>query len=449
MKNQIGANVQLVLLIFMTFLGARAQVDSPVTASVVAARATGVTSQQVFSFLNSESPLVALPDAQFIKLEMLFLKATNFDQIRIESFDKAFQDGIDFYLNFDDNFRFQEGGKDFVVFDNLKTPEVEAVAINFRRNSGLCLKNIEFKLHGQKLNLKAPILVDTKFDLSKHKNLFDSKLSSYVKIVSVEQKPIISLSFLKALNLDHIMIWPGNFMTDLIFKKYSRLKNFDFQCDHGTYQSLNLEDQLSPQLLKLSGEMKCQKINLRLNSIYPGSQFPELALTELRFLNNDQVYLPDISDFEKKDSLKVQSEFAASEFSDLLTRQLISSETKYTFILRLHADGSFFLHGVDELSKENTSFYILGDFVPVSLEKNRIKLKLHGIKRSSTIEMDSLSCGRKCFSANDFSNEKYFFEQDILIRRGKDRFYRIDTLAEKKSRRFDFTGVRFLIDHSL
>ncbi len=421
--------------------------------SVVAAKATGATSKQVFDFLNAAAPLKDLPASQFVKLEILFLKPTLIDQVRIETCGQPFQDGIDFYVNFDESFLFLEGGKNFVSFENNQAKLVEAISINFRRSSALCLKNITFKQNGQTLPLVAPILINARFDSMKKNEaeLFDSKLNSYIKVVSVAQKPVMTFTFQKPLAMDQMMIWPGNFTTDLIFKKYSRLRNFDFQCDKGPQVNFELNDELSPQILKLSevDDLNCQKINLRLNSIYPGSTFSELALTELRFLKNQQVYLPDISEFEKKDQQKNETDLAAAGLLEMLSRQLISVETKTPFVMRLHSDGTFFLHGVDELAKENTSFYILGDFVPSVIKKDRIQLKLRGIKRSSTIEMDSLSCGRKCFSSKDFSLEKYFFEQEIQIRKGKDKFYRIDTVAEKKLRRIDFTGVRFLIDHSL
>jgi hypothetical protein len=456
-KLLIGACVLNIFFLLISILQVRAQgLQSPrlgTDVSVVAAKVTGATSKQVFDFLKAAAPLRDLPASQFVKLEILFLKPTLIDQIRIETCGEAFQDGIDFYVNFDESFYFLEGGKNFVSFENTKAREVEALTINFRRNSGLCLKNIVFKQNGQTLSLRAPILIDAKPDLSKknYQSLFDSKLNSYVKIISVDERPVMTFAFKSPLQLDQMMIWPGNFTTDLIFKKYSRLKNFDFQCDRGPLMSLELKDELSPQLIKVTDDEKlsCQKINLRLNSVYQGSAFAELALTELRFLKDGQVYLPDISEFEKRDQQKIQTELAGSGLLEMLSRQLISVETKTPFVMRLHPDGTFFLHGVDELAKENTSFYILGDFVPESIKKDRIKLKLRGIKRSSTIEMDSLSCGRKCFSANDFSLEKYYFEQEIQIRKGKDKFYRIDTVAEKKLRRIDFTGVRFLIDHSL
>lgn len=425
-------------------------------ATVVSAHATNATSKAVFEFLNGNSPLLMSADQQFSKLELILQKKVRLTGISIESCGEPFSDGIDFYLNFDENYKFLEGGKKLMFYNFLETNrflDVAAIVINFKRNAALCLKKITLISADGPLAVKAPRVLSAKVEvaagLNDYQKLFDSKLSSFAKVPSPEPPTGILVKWNREQEVDQLMLWPGNFTDELQFKKYARPEYVELSCDRKIKENLIVKNQMIPQILKLPTVFKCRTLGLFFKSNYAGAGTQELAISEIRFLNGDDVFQPDLSQIEQQAQARVRAKFTEANLTAVIEHQLLSVETSRPSMLRLHADASFFLRGFDELANENESFYVLGEMSVIGVRKNRIKLMLRGIKRSSTLEMDSLSCGRKCFQESDFSNEKYFFEQQIQVRKGRDGFYRIDTLSAKKFRRIDFTSVRFLLDHSL
>lgn len=430
------------------------------SAIVLNARATNVTAKELFGFLNSESRLQFNEAQQFSKIEIIFHEKLKMDRVSIETCGENFKDGVDFYLNYDEEFKFFEGGRNLISYDltqdskGEKGPkEVAALTINFRRNTALCLKSISFYLGTKTFRLSPSELVKVKLNSSKNakgeQNLFDSKLNSYLRFSASTDPSFLSVKFDQVKELTHLLIWPGNFTNDTLFKKYSRPKKIEVECDHNEKEGFELRDEMVVQKIVLSKVQKCGVLKISVTSSYAGISSGETQISEVRMLNDEKVFLPDQSSSEIKLQSLNESRFEDADLGEVLEKQLISVETPRPSMLRVHKDGSFFLRGFDELAKENETFYIIGEMQPMLTKTNRIQLLLTGIKRSSTLEMDSLSCGRKCFQEKDYSNEKFFFEQKIQIRRGKDGFYRIDTLAPKKQRRIDFTSIRFLIDHSL
>ncbi len=421
-------------------------------ASIISARATNKTSKEVFAFLNGEGALKFDSNQQFSKLEMIFRKKLKIDRIAVESCGEPFQDGVDFYINFDEKFKFFEGGKSLVTYSGPAI-ETAALTLNFRRATELCLKRLVFEIEGRLVEVRAPKLIEAKVKAKApvvaFQDLFDSKLNSFMKMTAPEKTSTLNIEWAHATEFDEVILWPGNFTTDILFKDYSRPKSVEARCDSLAGEKFELRDEMIPQALKFSKPLTCQNFSLMFGPSYPGRATREMGVTELRFSKNDHIFIPDISTFESGNQKSIEAEFEEADMSPVLERQLTSVETPLTSVFRIHSDGSFFLHGFDELAKENESFYVLGEVVAAAVKKNRINLTLRGLKRSSTLEMDSLSCGRKCFQENDYASEKYFFEQEIQLRRGRDGFYRIDTLGSKKLRRIDFTSIRFLLDHSL
>ena len=443
-----------VFIIFILVLStAKSQADEPTY--VISALATNKTSKEVFDFLNG-SNLQFQSDQQYSKLEVLFRKKIKVDQISIESCSEAFQDGIDFYANFDENFKFVEGGKKIVtLFDPAKKKELEltSITLNFRRSTELCLKKLVLESGGIPIEIRAPQVFPAKIDVTyattDFQNLFDSKLNSTMKVLSPDKGSTLNFKWASPADFDQVMIWAGDFTTDILYKSYPRAKDVSVQCDQRAKETFELKDEMIPQVLNLSHAASCKTLKLQFGKMFSGLKSQELHLSEMRFIKNSQIFIPEISSFENQTLKQMRSEFAKAKMLPVLERQLTSVETPRMSVFRIHVDGSFFLHGFDELAKENESFYILGQMTAAAVKQSRINLTLRGIKRSSTLEMDSLSCGRRCFQENDFSNEKYFFEQEIQLRKGRDGFYRIDTLTPKKLRRIDFTSIRFLLDHSL
>ena len=447
----------ITFIIFLCLSQQAAAAPSTDLAKVFGAIATDANSREVFDFLSGKAPLQLGPERQFSKLEIYFEKPVKIDRIKLETCGEVLADGADLYLNFDEVFRFREGGRrdlDFNFSNGGKEIYVQAIVINFRRSSSVCLKKMSLELAGQPLELKVPKLILTRIETgrshSQLENLFDSKLQTYLKLKLESGPAFIKLKWQENVSLDQILIWPGNFIDDILFRHFARPKEIEVQCDQDSKVQFSLMDEMLPQSIKLGKSYKCKTIKILFLSSFLGQKYPkEMAISEIRFLDNGQILSPDMSDAEDLKKEKIEGEFAKSNLSQILERQLISVETPKASVLRLHADGSFFLRGFDELAKENENFYIVGEMAPTSIKKNRIKMTLRGIKRSSTLEMDSLTCGRKCFQKNDYSNEKFYFEQDIQVRKGRDGFYRIDTLLPKKLRRIDFTSIRFLLDRSL
>ncbi len=428
----------LVGLLVLVSLHAQAQ-------SIVAARMTNLTSNEVFRFLSSIQNLEIKSEQQFSKLEFILKNRIKVDRVSIETCGEPFQDGVDLYINYNDEFKFVEGGKKILNFD-LKSKDVEAITFNFRRSVTFCLKKVSLEFDGHNLPITVPQVFSAKTD---DFNLFDSKLNTFAKAKSLKHPMVVTVKPQNPIVFDQIMLWPGNFTNDIIFKNFERPKELKVGCDQKPQQSFELADVMKIQYVKMSQALSCQNLRLEFISGSEGSEVKELVVSELRFLNGEQILIPDLSGFENRRKKEIMSEFEKSDLSKVLERQLLSIETPIASMIRLHADGSFFIHGFDELAKENDSFYVIGEMTAKAVQKGRIDLHLKGIKRSNRLEMDSLSCGRRCMSENDFSSEKDFFEEDFLLRRGRDGFYRIDTTTQKKDRRIDFTSVRFLLDHSL
>ena len=417
---------------------------------IVAGRMTNFTSREVFEFLNGARSLKTKSEQQFSKLEFIFKTGVKMDRVSVESCNEPFQDGADIYSNYSDEFKFIEGGTKILKFD-LPRANVEAVTINFRRNVTFCLKKIVIESEGHEIKITAPQIFSAKFTAAPKNalNLFDSKLNTYMMATNPKHPLELELKLNEPLTFDQIMLWPGNYTNDIFFKNFGRPKDFSVLCDQHEQESFELNDVINVQRVRLKNLKTCKAVKLKFGSGYEGIEVKGPAISELRFMNQDQILLPDLSELETENRKSLAKEFEKAGLEKILERQLLSVENSIPSMVRLHADGSFFIHGFDELAKEHESFYILGEMTSKTAQKNRIELRLRGIKKSNRLEMDSLSCGRKCLSGSDFATPDDFFDEDVLIRKGKDGFYRIDTLSTKKIKRIDFTSVRFLLDHTL
>lgn len=137
--------------------------EKPAEKPVVVSVAVSAPGAQAPEGLFDGKSFEARPTAEFVKLQMAFDPPIAASKIALESCGGEFKDGVEFFI-FPGNSKFYaEGGHSEIkaTVDNPsddKPGDIRSLAINFRHNSGICLKSLRFlDRSGQPIEIRSAL----------------------------------------------------------------------------------------------------------------------------------------------------------------------------------------------------------------------------------------------------------------------------------------------------
>lgn len=304
------------------------------------------------------------------KLSVVFDRKLPIKKVHLESCAKEWGDGIQLFTSPNLGRQFVEGGK--TQFD-LKLPSdagIEALAIVFGRDSELCLKNLKFfDAKDQPIFVQATESIQAKTQQATA--LFDQHPDTTTSL----EDPV-TVTFDEKQTFDRAFVWTGggNFYAHAL-----KLKGGAWS------ETLPLRNSSADQEIIFKKPFKGSTLTM---------QAPDAGeIGEIRFGKGTKV-----------ESLQISSSFEAlkKKFIDAVFDRTLdmewstSDEDKWLFDFR--ADGTFFVRGFTDDSKQARDYSALGSFTVVRAEKNKIRMKINGVRFPTSIAWDGVSCPYQCGS---------------------------------------------------
>ncbi len=328
-----------------------------------------------------------------VKLSIVFDRPVAVKKIQLDScspFD--WSDGIEVFSSPGNNRFFIEGGRRSLVTKLNSSGDVEAIAIVFGRNADLCLKGLKFFGAGDVM-IPFAALSNTvvKFNGAGGARLFDAHPETLTAI----EDPL-HLTFSETLTFDRAIVWTGG---TALFAHALKLTS-----EKGWSETLPLRNAVSEQEIIFKKPFVGKELTI---------QAPDAGeISEMRFALKTKV-----QSFEHESSTLIaddlKAKFADAGFEKVLdTKWVTSDDDKWTFLFR--SDGTFFVHGFNDDTKQAREYSALGSFTLVRQEKNKIRMRINGVRFPTGVAWDGVSCPFACGSERSVDRSTSVVDSVVL-----------------------------------
>jgi len=256
---------------------------------------------------------------------------------------------------------------------------------------GFQLYAIRFYSQGKALDLALPVLVPASVTATsvlepkvayQPANLFDSRYDFAWSINGQTSKgkgESVEIKFSQPQTLAAMMLWNGYQRSDVHFKASGRVAKIAVS-DGTTSNSFAVADRMGSQRIAFPAPFKnASSLKLTIEDVFPGAKYPDVLLSELRFIDDqNRVLIPQVQGIAPESSPLI---------APLLDRSLSSvvcssSLAPGSFQRSLRKDGSFVIYGkdYDEEEKKKTDQVLEGNW-----ELRDSGIRIFGKRYSDTI----------------------------------------------------------------
>lgn len=166
-----------------------------------------------------------------------------------------------------------------------------------------------------------------------------------------------------------VEIWNGYQRLTSHFQKNARARGVAISLDDGPAVHHELKDEPGGQKLTLASPARARRVQLRIDSVYRGSKYADLVLSEMRLWGAEGPVGIDVRDREEMRASLV-SELKGGAVAGLLGRHLdngCSGEGDYRRTLKLRADNTFVAYEAASSPDTGTTLEVLdGTWVPIA-----------------------------------------------------------------------------------
>lgn len=405
------------------------------------------------------TPFKPEPGAEFVKIHLHFNRSAQISRIAVQFCEGPILNPISTYINFDEasvSLRPDKNNpKNTLESRKRKFSAVRSVTVNFGANRDICVKDIRFYGKDEKPykiipDLLVPGSVSASSTLAPATsyaatNLFDSRYEYAWASQGESDRTRLDFGFRDEVTIEAIKFWNGYQRSDVHCYSNSRLKSVKVSGDGGFSETLRIQDVMGPQTLKLKQKFVGKSLTLEILSVWRGKQYKDVALSEIRFFDGKNWFMPDPSESLKSVSRKNRADFHAAGLDHVINKSI--ADKNWTF--RFRSDGSFYATGTKMIEGSTNSFYALGNYEIKAVESEAISLRIFGVLRekSEDSEGDCNGCGRNCnqeSAADDGpSTDKESIFQDF-IRIEKSGSDSADIRNTGKRRRLQFSVLKKL-----
>ncbi len=393
---------------------------------------TAITSTTVgdspFELLNGHGQLHTAPDAQSFKLSYFFDEPVTLQKVEVESCEKPFSDGLDFYFNFDQLHVFAEGGQKILsapISQLAGTGLITSVTINFNKNSGICLGAVRFLRGAKAVATEIPEL-----------------LSAVVK----RSGSLLEIKFPVERNIAQIKFWLSQPILKTVVAYSATLA---LTGDGDQSETIKVTNLFAKEPLTLKTSLIGKNLQIKIQKLADDELLDRLtAASNWRFFDGKKWFMvsPLASEQELQQDLK--SKFEKSGLTGILDHNLITQEevSSENWKLRLRSDGTFFLRGLSEDVKAAGSYYGLGTFeIKANSTPNGLVLTLKGVKKASSIEMDSDRCAWLCHQKNFTLPKENLISETISVEAAPNNIFFVRNRSSKPTQTIPFFPLRMKI----
>jgi hypothetical protein len=419
----------------------------PVFLSMPMVTATAMKGSTPFAALEGGT-WTAPPDARWVKAHFYFGEAIDIDRISFTYCGEDPPNRIYGFINFDERYVGLQQ-TDGVYSVDLPAFSSRSLTLNFGESKGVCIRDLHMKSGGQDVLFVTPKRVSGTVQASstldpaeayEAMNLFDSRMEYAWSTDDTAENVTLDFHFDEPQSIKGLRIWNGYQRSAVHCWKNARPASLRFEVT-GTEMAAEkvIEDQLGQQEWRFSEHVDLTGTDFRLTifDAYPGKDYQDMVLSELRFIGADGDFLIDPMARIEEKAASNQARFEQAGLGHLLDASLRGEveegagqenegvETMDAGItLRLRSDGSFYFNGnvfmADwQMELETTvQTFGLGNFQIKEVSGDTIKLRLFGLLRELKEEypmgMDCNGCGRDCSQDVDESGAKASLFSDVV-----------------------------------
>ncbi len=339
--------------------------------------ASAIPSQPLETILTSTPTQFPSPLRNF-KLSVVFNRPLQVSQVHLESCVKDWSDGIQIFTSPGLGRIFIEGGKKSFDAKLDSRFSIESVAIVFAHDSEICLKNLKFlDAKAQPIALSVTSLLEAKVNSEKAETIFDSHPETLLAV----EDPIV-VTFREPQTFDRAVAWTGG---STLYAHSLKLIS-----ENGWAETIPLRQSSSDQEVIFKKPFTGKQLTIEA----PDAGF----IGELRFANGTKVASIRYSQLNAYSELKKKFE-EASLNRTLDFDWVTSEEDNWTFLFR--PDGTFFIRGYNDNSKQAKRYAAVGGYTVVRQEKNKLRMKINGVRFSTGLPWDGVSCPFACGTEGD------------------------------------------------
>jgi hypothetical protein len=173
----------------------------------------------------------------------------------------------------------------------------------------------------------------------------------------------LNFDFGEPVNISAIQIWNGYQRSDEHYAANARLRNFEFGASDGTAGSYTLRDTKAGQKIELGAPVKGRQFTLKINSVYPGSRYKDMVISEMVFFDGDRPFVL-ASRLPEENKAALRSRNGSSPLVQIFNRRISNLVeeagvvTEQSIILR--SDGTFVMYSND-MTPDGTESETLAD----------------------------------------------------------------------------------------
>lgn len=375
--------------------------------------AASAPSEQAVEAVLGDQPLAFIQPTRNVKLSAVFTSPVDLAKVHIESCEKDWNDGIHVYAWPNTQHVFIEGGKS--KLDAKLKPPVESVALVFGRDADLCLKSLKFAdSKDRPIDLKP---VETLKATVTQPLLFDQRPET---VVALEEAA--KVTFEEPKTFDRAIVWTGG---SPLYAHTLKLKG-----ENGWSETLPLRDSASDQEIVFRKPFSGKSLTI---------EAPDAGeVGELRFALKTKVEAP-------RASFSLAKKFEEAGFARTLDFDWVSTEgesEKWKIVFR--QDGTFFIRGYSDEPKQARDYSALGSYSIVRADKNKVRVKINGVRVPTSLAWDGVSCPFLCGSQSHMEGASTIAdslllekldEGNMIVRNRTPRAQRTLPLGDLKVRR--------------
>ena len=350
------------------------------------------------------------PDAraEYVKMHIYLDEPLSLGGIEVESCSGAFRSKLSAYINFDGDFLDLTGNESKVTGALRNKISARSVTINFGNNTNLCIQSVKLlDQNMQPIRISVPETVHSEvsatgtlapvqsYDIM---NLFDSRMENGWSSNGRVSGDEIKMEFSEKKSIIKLRIWNGYQRSDKHCYENSRVRTLEITGDGNYNQTVAVKDIMGYQDIPLAEKFTGKKLTIKIAAAYPGKTYKDLVISEMRFFDGKNWFMPDPIARLKAIAEENRNLFGKSGLDEILDKTIRSDEG-LTF--RLRSDGSFFLEhqfAVYQRNAQEHYFYALGNYEVKGNGSDEVHLRIFGYlrKRITEYSMDCNGCGKDC-----------------------------------------------------
>lgn len=404
-----------------------------------------------FSIFTKQSWSPA-PKTKYVKLHLYFDEPIMVKGLEIDTCGTLIDQGLSIFFNFDQwilhtdpalageipDALYPKKKDNLLILDGFKQPiEVRSLTFNFERSASFKICGIHLKdLQGTPYNIKTPLLIGGTAAASSTLPpataydpifLFDSRFE-YGWASNKQAKNVdLSFTFEQPQTVEKIRIWNGYQRSVNHCQANSRARIINISGDGGYSASISVKDVLGSQVISLPKPFTGKQLKFEIADSFPGKTYKDLVVSELRFFNGKDWFMLNPAGKLKEGIAANRSQFEQANLAPLLSDSYTGTHTveddesevfsEDTTVLRLRADGSFYLSGSHGNESSERSYFALGNYEIKNTSadpKKGMRLRLFGILYQSEVYGDCNGCGRDCNKSDDPDGPTQKIFQEII-----------------------------------